>query len=213
MLHGMPIIPFYGAENRDLFEIERAAMDRPGKVIRYLDEVLPDGDVLDIGAGDGFTAEALNSPIRSLYGVEPAQGMINADRMLTYVRASAEALPFADSSFAAAYATWAYFFPGYLDIGDGLAELERVVQPGGPMVIVDNYGGDEFSTLLGHEDRIDTEFWNSQGFTVNQIETAFEFTGQAEADRLISLYAGRPFASVPLTINYRVAAMVKFRAS
>ncbi len=213
MLRRMSIIPFYGAENRELFEIERAAMDRPGEIIRYLDEILPDGDVLDIGAGDGFTADALSRPKRSLFGVEPAQGMINADRRLTYVRASAEALPFADNSFGGAYATWAYFFPGYLDISRGLDEMDRVVQRGGPMVIIDNYGDDEFSAMLDQDGTIDRGFWEASGFTVNEIKTVFEFVSQDEADRLMSLYAGRPLASVPLTINYRVAALVKFRGS
>lgn len=209
MLRGMSIIPFYGAQNRDLFEIERAAMDRPGKVIQYLDETLPDGDVLDIGAGDGFTADALSSPKRSLFGVEPAQGMINADRGLTYVRASAEALPFADTSFVGAYATWAYFFPGYLDIGRGLAEVERVVQPGGTIVIVDNYGNDEFSSILDQDYEIDESYWQARGFSVTEIETVFEFAAQDGADRLISLYAGRPMQGVPVVIDYRVAVMTK----
>lgn len=213
MLHCMSIIPFYGAEDRDLFEIERAAMDRPGKVIRYLDEVLPGGDVLDIGAGDGFTADALSSPHRSLFGVEPAQGMIDADRSLSYVQASAAALPFTDNSFAGAYATWAYFFPGYLDISRGLDEIERVVQPGGPMVIVDNYGDDEFTSILDQAGAIDRGFWETRGFTVNEIETIFEFVSQDDADRLVSLYAGRPFASVPLIVNYRVAAIMKLCGS
>lgn len=209
MLRGMSIIPFYGAGNRDLFEIERAAMDRPGKVIRYLDEILPDSDVLDIGAGDGFTADALSSPNRSLFGVEPAQGMINAERRLTYVRASAEALPFGDDAFAGAYATWAYFFPGFLDVSRGLTEVERVVMRGGPIVIVDNYGGDEFSKLLGHGDKIDTGFWEAQGFTVNPIETVFEFVSHDDADRLMSLYTGSPMREVPLVIEYRVAVMTR----
>ena len=209
MLPGMSIIPFYGAENRDLFEIERAAMDRPGKVIRYLDEVLPNGNVLDIGAGDGFTADALSSATRSLFGVEPAHGMINADRKLKYVRATAEALPFADNSFAGAYATWAYFFPGFLDISRGLTEVERVVMPGGPIVIVDNYGDDEFSKLLGHDDKIDTGFWKAQGFTVNAIETVFEFVSHDDAGRLMSLYTGSPMREVPLVIEYRVAVMTR----
>ena len=107
--------------------------------------------------------------------------------------------------------TWAYFFPGYLDISRGLAEVERVVQAGGPIIIVDNYGNDEFSSLLDHDD--DESNWQERGFSVTKIDTVFEFTAQEEADRLMSLYAGRPFASVPLTINYRVAAIVKFRGS
>ena len=209
MLQRMSIIAFYGAENRDLFEIERAAMDHPGNVIRHLDEVLPNGDILDIGAGDGFTADALTTPERSLFGVEPAQGMINAARTLTYVRASAEALPFADNSFAGAYATWAYFFPDHLDISPGLTEVERVVQAGGPIIIVDNYGGDEFSSLLGHRHLIDMSFWEARGFTINEIDTVFEFASQDDADRLMSLYAGQAVQGTSLVIGYRVAVMTR----
>lgn len=53
------VIPFYGSTDREMFAIERAAMDRPGKVIAALDELLPPaGRVVDIGASDGFTADA-----------------------------------------------------------------------------------------------------------------------------------------------------------
>jgi len=35
------VIPFCGSNDREMFAIEHAAMDRPGKVIDALDEVLP----------------------------------------------------------------------------------------------------------------------------------------------------------------------------
>ncbi|HUR50352.1 MAG TPA: class I SAM-dependent methyltransferase [Acidimicrobiales bacterium] len=72
----MGVIPFYGAQDRRLFDIERAAMDRPGRVIAALDELLPrHGVVLDVGAGDGFTAERLTTSERSVTALEPAAGM------------------------------------------------------------------------------------------------------------------------------------------
>jgi hypothetical protein len=37
----VPVIPFYGAEEPELFAIERLAMDRPGRVIAALDRLLP----------------------------------------------------------------------------------------------------------------------------------------------------------------------------
>ncbi len=52
-------IPFYGAVDRESFEIERQSMDRSGRILRFLDSVLPTGTLLDVGAGDGFTAERL----------------------------------------------------------------------------------------------------------------------------------------------------------
>jgi hypothetical protein len=73
------VIPFYGAENRKLFAIERDSMDRPGKVVGALDAILPSrGVLLDIGAGDGFTAERLTTESRSVVAVEPATGMIDS---------------------------------------------------------------------------------------------------------------------------------------
>lgn len=60
----MTVIPLYGATQPEMFAIERRAMDRPGKVTEVLAEALPTGRVLDVGAGDEFMAEALQSPQR-----------------------------------------------------------------------------------------------------------------------------------------------------
>ncbi len=192
-----------------MFAIERAAMDRPGKVISHLNRVLPIGLVLDVGAGDGFTADALARPERWIVGAEPAPGMVNADRQLSYVRASAENLPFGDRSFDGAYATWAYFFPSYHDVSRGLVEVERVVKLGGITIIVDNFGDDAFSSILNLEHGVDTDFWASQGFSVDEIETVFEFSSGAEADLLMSFYAGKALAGIPRVIEYRVAVMMR----
>ncbi|MBK5267917.1 MAG: class I SAM-dependent methyltransferase [Acidimicrobiia bacterium] len=205
----MSIIPFYGAENREMFAIERMAMDRPGLVIDHLNAALPNGPLLDIGAGDGFTADALNRPGRTMVGIEPAVGMFDQTRSLMYVRGSAEALPFRDEAFNGAYASWAYFFPGHLDISPGLAEAQRVVRPGGPLVVVDNYGGDEFSGLLSQTGVVDRGYWEGQGFEVEQIETVFEFSSPADAKQLMSFYAGKALSGVPTVISYRVAVMTK----
>jgi len=69
------VIPFYGADDPAMFTIERAAMDRDGLVEKALDEVLPGGRVLDVGAGDGFTAERLSAS-RRIVALEPSAGMI-----------------------------------------------------------------------------------------------------------------------------------------
>ena len=156
----MPIIPFYGVDRPDLFAIERAAMDRPGKVIERLDRLMPAGAVADIGAGDGFTAARLARADRRMVAVEPARGMIDTARHLSWVQADAEALPFRDASLDGAYATWAYFFSrGPLDPSPGIAELHRSVRPGGPIVIVDNAGDDEFTAMSSTEISADPSFW------------------------------------------------------
>ena len=128
----MAVIPFYGSTRPDLFAIERKAMDRQGRVIAALDSILPDrGRILDVGAGNGFTAVRLSSETRDVVAVEPSPGMIDRGRPLRWVRADAERQPFANGVFDAAYATWAYFFPRFHDPAPGLAELHRVVAEGG----------------------------------------------------------------------------------
>ena len=209
------VIPFYGATDPELFAIERTSMDRAGKVIRFLDETLPDrGLVLDVGAGDGFTAEALTTPSRTVVALEPSAGMVRAERSLRWCRGKAQALPFTDAAFEGAYATWAYFFLayfflGYHDISAGLSEIRRVTKAGGPIVIVDNAGGDEFTALGGEGSVADISAWVKLGFEVAFIDTAFEFETLDDARRLLGFYFGeRGRRCDRLRIQFRVACFV-----
>lgn len=205
----MAVIPFYGSDNPTMFAIERAAMDRSGRVIDFLDTALPAGLVLDVGAGDGMTAERLTSDARRVVPLEPAAGMVRPDRNLPWVRGDAAAVPFADGCFTAAYSTWAYFFTRGWDPSPGIAELHRVVIPGGPLYIVDNAGNDEFTGLADEEIGADPEFWRSTGFTTSIIETEFVFDSLEDARTLLGFFfgeAGR--AAARLRIEFRVAVFV-----
>lgn len=201
----MPTIPFYGAEHPDLFAIERAAMDRQGRVLAMLDERLPAGMVLDVGAGDGFTARRLGSGQRAVVPLEPSIEMVS-ERDLPWVVGRAERLPFGDATFDAAYATWAYFFPKYHDPTPGLDELHRVVRRGGPILIVDNYGEDEFTALAKTDITADRQFWTARGFDCDVIETAFEFDTTEDAERLLRLYFGEVPVLRALSFNVAVFA-------
>lgn len=202
------MIPFYGASDRDMFAIERAAMDRSGRVLAALDRRLPTGRIIDVGAGDGFTAEALTTSTRSIVALEPAAGMLNPDRRLPWVRGVAQHLPFRNDCFDGAYSTWAYFFPQYHDVTDGLRELDRVVSPGGTTVIVDNAGDDAFTEMAADGVAPDLDTWAALGFDIEIVETAFEFTTMAEATRLLTFYFG-PRAEPALDVPFHVAVMTR----
>ncbi|HVF11584.1 MAG TPA: class I SAM-dependent methyltransferase [Actinomycetota bacterium] len=201
----MGVIPFYGTERPDLFRIEREAMDRAGKVIDRLDALLPRlGATLDVGAGDGFTAERLQTPQRLVVALEPARNMRRPRKPLAWVGGEAEHLPFRDNAFEGAFSTWAYFFSRYIDVRPGLEELRRVVRAGGPVVVIENLGDDELSRFAQGDTSADQEFWTKQGFICEELETLFEFADQQEADALLSLYSGKEVKLGPKTLTYRV---------
>ena len=200
----MGVIPFYGADEPDLFAIERRAMDRDGLVIDALNQLLPAGRVLDVGAGDGFTAERLCTG-RSIVALEPSASMLARTDVPLRMQGEAEHLPFADGAFDGAYATWAYFFSRDWDPTPGIAELDRVVRPGGPLAIVDNLGGDAFAAMAEADISADPAVWQALGFTCDVIETAFRFDDLEEARRLLGFFFGdRGVAGAALDVPFRV---------
>ena len=202
------ILRFYGSSHPAMFEIERRCMDRDGLVVRHLDSELPKGLVLDVGAGNGFTAFRLRSPARQVVALEPDPGMVDSGLPLPWVRGLAQDLPFPSNTFRAAYATWAFFFHGVPDIDNGLDELNRVVRNEGRIVIVDNAGGDEFSSLATRSTASDPDWWRGRGFEETHIHTSFRFDSLEEARRLLGFYFGEEAAArnSKTQIEYRVIA-------
>ena len=201
------IIPFYGTENQRLFEIERRCMDREQVVVRRLDSVLPDGRVLDIGAGDGFVAGTLTSAHRLVIPMEPARAMMSRREPLPWVQGVAQDLPFRSCAFAAAYATFAYFFPDIGHGAPGLREAHRVVVPGGPIIIVDNAGDDEFTALSEREIASDPSWWAARGFSCQILHTSFRFDSIEEArEYLCFCFGERGLQGARLELTYKVAA-------
>ncbi len=206
------VIPFYGGVDRRMFAIERRAMDRDGRVVEFLDGALPRARVLDVGAGDGHTAELLSRGGRTVVAMEPDGRMIDRSKDLTWVRGVAQDIPFRDDAFAGAYATWAFFLSGTpdADIEVGVREMDRVVVSGGPLIIIDNAGGDEFTALADHPIAGDGARWERLGFESHIIDTSFRFDTLEEARELIAFYFGEATAAGldSREIGFRVFAHV-----
>lgn len=202
-------IPFYGTEDRELFEIERYSMDRSGKVIAHLDSILPKGRVLDIGAGNGFTAEKLCLS-RQMICVEPSPTLPDFGKPVTWVRATAETLPFHDGYFDAAYSTWAYFLSGINKL-PGLQQASRCIRDHGVLAIVDNAGNDEFTSFASAPISADSDWYLQHGFNMEIIETAFEFNNLEDAKKLMTAFFGPEAMKnhLKLTYAYKVAVFTK----
>jgi ubiquinone/menaquinone biosynthesis C-methylase UbiE len=104
---------------------------------------LSGGDrLLDVGCGTGVATRAASVLARSTVGIDLSSAMLReaATRTggfenVTFVRADAEALPFADASFTAVLCTNS--FHHYPDATRAIREMVRVLGRGGRLVVGD----------------------------------------------------------------------------
>lgn len=132
----------------------RALRDR----VCALADPRPDDRVLDLGAGTGLIALALASRVRSVTAVDISQRMLDrldqraaADGIdnVVPVQADLRTLPFDDSSFSLVVSNYTFHHVDDAAKELGLAEVRRVLEPGGRLVVCDMM----FSLSLDPRDR------------------------------------------------------------
>ena len=136
---------------RALFAPLGPTYDRVGAVLsfgqdprwrRFLVDRLPrdGGQVLDVATGTGLVAQALLARGFRVTGLDQSPGMLAAARArfagrVELVEPSADALPFPDASFD--HLTFTYLLRYVDDPAATLAELVRVVRPGGTIAMLE----------------------------------------------------------------------------
>jgi len=209
----------------DVYEIENRAQDVDDEVWRALADLVDwtGRDVADVGCGDGFHLPRFAETARRVVGVEPHPPLVRGARArvselasVEVLAGSAQRLPLPDADVDVVHARTAYFFgPG---CEPGLAEADRVLRPGGVLVIVDldvrnrPYGDWMRGDLPGYDaDEVDT-FFERAGFTSRPVETVWRFETRADLEAVLRIefsarVAARAVAEIPglsMPVGYRV---------
>lgn len=102
--------------------------------LQILRPLATDRDVLEVGCGTGLLMQGLSGTARRLAGVDLSPGMLRParERGFDVIEGSAEALPVADDSFDLVFSF--KVLAHVPDIKRALAEMLRVLRPGGYMV-------------------------------------------------------------------------------
>ena len=94
---------------------------------------LPEGRILDLGAGTGAANDVFGG--REIVALDPSPEMLALDDAGMRVVSVGERLPFADNSFDAVFS--AYVFRNLDSVDETLIEVDRILRPGGRLGVVD----------------------------------------------------------------------------
>jgi SAM-dependent methyltransferase len=185
------------------YELENEAADRAGHVLDAMRAIAPwaGRTIVDLGCGTGYWLRRYAAEAARVIGVEPDPALrTTAERAAAGLPAaevlagSAEHLPLADASADVVHARFAYFFPPGTDAG--LAEVLRVLRPGGHLVVVDNdYRSGEFSRLLAasaarpplQTAAIVDAWWRDRGAARREVRSELRFAARAELAAVLAI--------------------------
>jgi ubiquinone/menaquinone biosynthesis C-methylase UbiE len=201
---GVVLDDFVRAPNQsgrpELYEIENAALDRSSSVLNAMSALAPwrDRAIVDVGCGSGFWLPVYAREAATVIGVEPDDALLPRARARTggarVLRGSAEHLPLPDNSVDVVHARFAYFFPP--GCAAGLAEVRRVLRPGGQLVVVDNdYRHGQFAELLarstwaaaqGTAETTDA-WWAERGTRRTEVMSSWSFDSRADFENVLRM--------------------------
>ncbi len=225
-----------------VYEVENRSVDPDGVIESAIREIRDwaGSTVLDIGCGSGFHLPRFAATAGSVIGVEPHPPLAQLARRRVAAMmddaggpggpvpsaaggpgkidvrlGTAQKLPVDSASIDVVHARWAYFFgPG---CEPGLAEIHRVLRPGGMAFVIDNDAtrstfGAWFQRWLPDYDPAAVEaFWAQQGWQRRSLDIRWEMPtredfeavvriefSRSHADRILASHAG---SSVDYAVN------------
>jgi SAM-dependent methyltransferase len=195
----------------DLYELENQALDPDGAVLAAMRTLAPwaGRTLVDLGCGSGYWLPGYAAEAAAVIGIEPDPALVPLaaarDPRARVRPGSAEHIPLGDASVDVVHARFAYFWPpGGADQGSGLAEVRRVLKPGGALVVVDNdQRAGEFAGLLqaalllqvtgeadqGYGDQPDVTdaWWAERGASRTEVMSRWQFRCREDFEAVLRL--------------------------
>jgi ubiquinone/menaquinone biosynthesis C-methylase UbiE len=188
----------------DVYEVENLGVDRDGQIEAAMSRIHPlEGvDLVDIGCGSGFHLPRFAGlGARRVVGVEPHPPLLELarDRVaglhgndgIQVLDGTAQALPLPDASVDVAHARWAYFFGAGCE--PGLAELARVLRPGGTAFVIDNdatrstFGGWFRRAYPSYDPLAVERFWARQGWSRERLVIRWDFDSREDLEAVVRI--------------------------
>jgi SAM-dependent methyltransferase len=187
-------------QHAGIYETENRALHAAGHVLEAMHGLgsWTGRSIVDLGCGTGFWLPVYAARASRVLGVEPdpalraravrrvADGARESGTgrgpVVDVLAGSAEHMPLAAHTIDVVHARFAYFFPPGTDAG--LAEVLRVLKPGGRLVVVDNdYRWGEFAGLLaasavrppGQTAASTDRWWAERGATRHEVRSELRF--------------------------------------
>ena len=119
-----------------------------------------EGRVLEVGIGSGINLPLYGAAVRAVIGLDPSPALLRraggraaqAAVPVTLLQASAEAIPLETASIDTVVTTWTLC--SIPDAAHALAELRRVLRPGGALLFVEHGRAPE-AAVARWQDRLD----------------------------------------------------------
>jgi ubiquinone/menaquinone biosynthesis C-methylase UbiE len=188
-------------DSPDVYEVENRGVDRAGTIEAAMQAIHPlaGADLVDVGCGSGFHLPRFRSlGAASVTGVEPYTPLLDLARErvaglvgVQAVDGTAQELPLPDRSVDVAHARWAYFFGAGCE--PGLAELARVLRPGGTAFVVDNDAtrstfGTWFRRAYPAYDPLGVErFWARHGWSRERLGIRWDFDSREDFEAVVRI--------------------------
>jgi SAM-dependent methyltransferase len=203
-LNGSGLPDFKPAPNQggnvELYEVENRALDPDGFLLAAMRTRAPwaGRTLLDLGCGSGYWLAGYADEAAEVIGVEPDPRLLplaaGRDPRARVLHGSAEHIPLPDQSVDVVHARFAYFFPPGCDAG--LAEVMRVLRPGGTLVVIGNdLRAGEFAELLraaegalkpGGGEETDA-WWAARGADRTTVRSRWRFAGRADFEAVLRM--------------------------